>query len=330
MILTIGVILPHTRIFGGVKRFLEIGNLLVAKGHRFIVFTPDADFPEWFNFNGSTERLSALKTHRLDAIFTTEIEFLGELKRSLAKMKIFYAVLERPYIRRILREEGIVIFANSVKLFHYLNGDKNPRVVKAIGGIDLKKFAFKPRRREPGMPFTVMVYGRFYRRKKGTMMVVRACERLYRQAYNIRLHLFDSPVDESSRAKVRAFTCKVPFEFFVDYPVKEIADLYYKADVFVSAERNAGWCNTGAEAMACGVPLIATTSGTKDFLFHEKTGLVVYRHSWFIKRAMKRLYEDEALRTSFMLPARKKIEEFSWQNLADQIEQYLLQNKQNV
>jgi len=326
MKLDIGVILPHTRIFGGVKRFLEIGNLLVEKGHGFTVFTPEGDFPEWFGFNGTTDRLSALADHTLDAIFTTETEFLPELKTAKARKKIFYAVLERRYIRKILREDDIVIFANSVKLFHYLNGDSNARILKAIGGIDLKKFAFKPHVRNQSTPFTVMVYGRFYRKKKGTMMVVRACERLYKQGYNIRLILFDSPVDESSRVKVRQFSCKVPFDFFVDYPVKDIADLYYKANVFVSAERNAGWCNTGAEAMACAVPLIATTSGTKDFLFHERTGLVVYRHSWFIKRAIERLYKNEALRQSFLVPARNTIEQFCWQKLADQIEKYLRRN----
>jgi glycosyltransferase involved in cell wall biosynthesis len=192
-------------------------------------------------------------------------------------------VLERPYIRKILKEEGVLVFANSVKLYNYLNGDTNTKVIKAIGGIDLNKFAFRPKQdKKSAEPFIVMAYGRFYRKKKGTMMVVKACERLYKKGYNIKLHLFDTPVDEESRRKVENFKCKVPFQFFVDYPVKDVAQLYYQADVFVSAERNAGWCNTGAESMACGTPLIATTSGTKDFLFDEETGLVVLRFSFFI------------------------------------------------
>ena len=39
--MNLGVLLPHTKLYGGVKRFLELGNIFVTKGHRFIVFTPD-------------------------------------------------------------------------------------------------------------------------------------------------------------------------------------------------------------------------------------------------------------------------------------------------
>ena len=41
MIMKLGVLLPHTKLYGGVKRFLELGNIFVEKGHDFYVFTPD-------------------------------------------------------------------------------------------------------------------------------------------------------------------------------------------------------------------------------------------------------------------------------------------------
>jgi glycosyltransferase involved in cell wall biosynthesis len=327
MSLTIGVILPHTKIFGGVKRFLEIGNILVDKGHRFIIFTPEGAAPSWFTFRGEIKTLIELQHVSFDALFATEMEYLNDLKTANAQIRIYYAVLERRQIKKVLKEKDIHIFANSTKLYNYLGGDSNPRLVKAIGGIDLQKFAF---RRKPEATkndaFVVMVYGRFYRKKKGTLLVVRACERLFRKGYNIKLQLFDSPIDEVSRKKVRNFKTTVPFEFFVDYPVQQIANLYYKADVFISAERNAGWCNTGAEAMACGTPLIATTSGTTDFLIDNKTGIVVWRFSYFIERAIKKVYEDAAFRNAMLVPARKKIEEFSWERLSSTIEEYIVKN----
>lgn len=325
MKLVIGVILPHVKIFGGVKRFLEIGNYFVRRGHQFVIFTPNGEFPQWFDFLGSADSIENAVDAGCDALFITEPDFMPLLRKSDAKLKIFYAVLQRRSIRRMAREKDIIILANSGRLYDYLGGMSRKNVFRATGGIDIRKFAFREKA-ENGetTPFTVMVYGRFYRRKKGTMLVVKACERLYREGFNIRLLLFDAPVDEQARIKVEQFTTGVPFEFHIDHPVKDMASLYYKADVFVSAERNAGWANTAAEAMACGVPVIATNSGTEDFVIQGETGLVVWRHSWIIRRAIKRLYNDWELRKKFSINGRKKIEEFTWDSLAASIENLVI------
>jgi glycosyltransferase involved in cell wall biosynthesis len=319
-----GVILPHTLVFGGVKRFLDLGNLFIERNIEFIIFTPAGEGPTWFDFKGKVETFDKVLNYSFDALFITEQEYLPLLRKSNSSVKIFYAVIERDFVRKISREKDITIFANSTNLFNYLKQGTGIEPFRALGGIDLSKFVFKTRpEKSAGEPFCVLVYGRFYRKKKGTHLVVKACERLYKKGFNIKLLLFDSPVDERSRKLVENFKCKVPFEFFVDYPVKNLPDLYNKADVFVSAERNAGWSNTSAEAMACGVPVIATKSGTQDFLFDNETGVVVWRHSWFIQRAILKLYRDEKLRNGLAVQARTKIKDFSWQNLADNIHNFI-------
>lgn len=325
--LTLGVILPHTKLFGGVKRFFEIGNILVRKGHAFTIFTPDGRGPDWFDFHGSVVALENIRDFAFDALFITEPEYLSHLKDARTALRIFYAVLQRRYIKKVMAKPGLMVMANSGSLYRYLGGEKKKNLVKCIGGIDADKFKFagRPPKKE-SEPFVVLAYGRFYRRKKGTSLVVKACEHLYRSGYNLRLLLFDTPVDEQARKKVERFTCKAPFEFFIDHPVAQMAALYHKADLFVSAERNAGWSNTCAEAMACGVPVIATPSGTRDFLIDGETGLVVWRHPWFIQRAMRKLMADEALRARLAVNAREKIEAFSWKRLAANIEEVVLAN----
>ena len=323
--LTLGVILPHTKIFGGVKRFFEIGNILIGKGHVFIVFTPEGTAPSWFDFKGPVVALEKISDYNFDALFTTEPDFLDHLKNARTTLRIFYAVLQRRYIKKVVAQQDLIVFANSGSLYEYLGGERKKNLVKCIGGIDAQKFQFRPKEpKKKAVPFVVLAYGRFYRRKKGTSLVVEACENLFRKGYNLKLLLFDTPVDEQARKQVEAFSCLLPFQFFVDYPVDKVADLYHQADLFVSAERNAGWSNTSAEAMACGVPVIATNSGTDDFLFHEQTGLLVWRHPWFIQRAIKKLYANENLRAKLAGEARKKIEEFSWETLTDSIESYVL------
>lgn len=326
--LTLGVILPHTKIFGGVKRFFEIGNILIRKGHQFMVFTPDGQPPGWFDFKGPVIKLEQISAYSFDALFTTEPDYVGELDKARTHLRIFYAVLQRRYIRKVASRKDLIVFANSGSLYRYLGGEKKENVYKCIGGIDTEKFRFRRREeKNPDDPFVVLVYGRFYRRKKGTSLVVKACEALYKHGYNLKLLLFDTPVDDEARRKVQQFTCALPFHFFVDFPVDKVAELYHQADLFVSAERNAGWSNTSAEAMACGVPVIATMSGTEDFLIHGDTGLVTWRHPWFIRRAIKKLYHDRDQCEKFVLNARKKIEEFSWENLAETIERIILKER---
>jgi glycosyltransferase involved in cell wall biosynthesis len=149
--------------------------------------------------------------------------------------------------------------------------------------------------------------------------VVRACERLHRKGLDIKLLLFDTPLDENGRAAAKAFSAKVPFEFILDYPVARTNELFNRADIFASAEKNAGWANTCAEAMACGLAVAATTSGAEDFLVNGKTGLVVHRNSWSLERAIATLAKDPELRARLGTNARRAIEAFDWENLAERI-----------
>jgi peptidoglycan/xylan/chitin deacetylase (PgdA/CDA1 family) len=148
---------------------------------------------------------------------------------------------------------------------------------------------------------------------------VRACERLYRKGHKVRLILFDTPVDERARKLALDFRCKVPFEFITDHPVKENYSIFQKADIFVGAERKAGWSNTCAEAMASKVAVIATRAGTGDFLVHDVTGLRVYRNSLSLYRALRRLIEDPGLRARLAQAGYERIQRFTWDDLADRI-----------
>ena len=65
----LGVLLPHTKLYGGVKRFLELGNIFVEKGHEFYVFTPDGTPPDWFSYKGRMATFSDVQGMELDALW---------------------------------------------------------------------------------------------------------------------------------------------------------------------------------------------------------------------------------------------------------------------
>ncbi len=317
-------ILPNTKIFGGVKRFLDLGNIFVERGIDFMVFTPDGQFPEWFDFKGDVRKIGSIPDWQFDIVFITEPQFLPDLLSAQSTHKVFYYVIRKPTMGEVVKHKEIKIFANSTTTYLRARQKYGIEAVKAYGGVNLNLFWKKPAKSPTSdQPFVVMAYGRLGRKRKGTMLVVRACEALYKKGYNIKLLLFDSPMDESSRRRIEEFRCRCPHEFVVNHPVMDNVSLYHRADVFVSAEQGGGWSNTSAEAMASGVAVIATKNGTSDFLIDGETGLRVWRFSWFIQRAIAKLYHDPALRQKLAENGHTKIREFSWQRLADTIQAYV-------
>lgn len=319
--LRMAAILPHTKLFGGVKRFFELGKVFESHGHKFLIFTPEGLHPEWCVKPCAVEKLENLERYQLDALFITEVDFLQDLVSANTRLRIFYHVGPRAKLSAVLEHKDIVVFANSTTMYELDKRKYGIHAIKAFGGIHIPETSSHTVDHEG--PFTVMAYGRLTRKGKGTSLVVKACEALYKKGYNIKLLLFDSPIDDLSKEKIAGFRCNVPFEFIVDHPVSENNALFSKADVFVAAEKKGGWSNTAAEALAAGVPLIGTSTGTKDFLIHNKTGLLVWRHSYFIRKAIEKLMKDPGLRRALAINGREKIREFNWQNLARFIETYV-------
>ncbi len=309
-------ILPHTKLYGGVKRFYELGNALHSLGHEFYVLTPDGKSPDWYAGSVTTMELEKLKEYEWATVFITELQYLPELLSATATLKVFYFVRASDKIGILKKHPGITVFANSTNVLEVAKKKFGIEAYPAFGGVNTR--SFQPKELEPKgeEPIVIMMYGRLVERKKGTRLVVRACERLYRKGFNIRLLLFDTPVNEKARQVITNFNSTVPFEFIVDHPVSDNLSLYHKADIFVAAEKNAGISNTSAEAMASGIPVIATESGTRDFLVHMETGLIVSRWSWTIAKAIKLLINDFELRKRLAKKGRTAIEQLSWDNLA--------------
>jgi glycosyltransferase involved in cell wall biosynthesis len=90
--------------------------------------------------------------------------------------------------------------------------------------------------------------------------------------------------------------------------------------VFLSAEKRAGWANTVAEAMACGLPVVCTRSGTLDLAVHRETAWVArFRHPWFLRRGLGALHADAALAARLRQAALARVADFGWPRVVDQL-----------
>lgn len=330
----IGALLPGVGVFGGVRRYLTLGNELVRRGHRFVLYHPAGDAPGWMPFAGETRPLTALAAARHDVLVCGEPSILPQFEAAHAGTKLFYCVLEKlPHERAIVRHPGWQVLANSTGICERLWRRHRVRALPVIGGIDLEHFrpAGPPRPARPE-PLRVLVYGRLSRSRKGTALVAAAAEslagRLQRRpawggppAQPVQLVLFDHVGPGNETDPRPQFRCAIPHEFHLNEPQSGLPALYSSCDVFVSAERRAGWNNTVAEAMACGVPVVCTASGTRDLARHLETAWVArFRHPFFLRRGLEALARDPALRARLAGAARTGLVPLSWPRVADAFE----------
>ncbi|MCP4297353.1 MAG: glycosyltransferase family 4 protein, partial [Proteobacteria bacterium] len=162
-------------------------------------------------------------------------------------------------------------------------------------------------------------YGRQSMRLKGTHLVKKACENLHKKGFNIKLLLFDTITDDNIKADIDSFTSTCPFEFVVNHPVEKNYELYHRASAFASAERKGTWANTASEAMACGVPVVASGVGSDDFLIHGETGLRVGLSSRSIEKALKKLYLDQEFQNRAVEAGIRRVRQYQWRFSADHI-----------
>ena len=318
--LDFAALLPGVGVFGGVRRFLEIGNELIRRGHRYTIYNPDGVRPEWMAFDGEVKPTAKLTNVRHQILITNDTTYLEDFEEAEADLKLFYFALENIRGERaIATHPGWTIVANSTGMYERLRRKYKIPVEKAIGGINLD--VFTPRGGATRDGYRVLAFGRVSRRKKGVPVVIRAVERFARKQHHVQLVLFDhvGPGNEADpRDTVRI---DMPHEWHLNLSQHDLAALYASCDVFASAERRAGWANTVAEAMACALPVVCTHSGTRDIAIHEETAWVArWRHPWWLGRGLRAVQNDPSLAMRLRESALERIRNYSWPRVVDALE----------
>ena len=311
----IATFLPHVGVFGGVRRFLELGNSWVAMGHDVTLFHPGGEAPGWLPYAGRVRPLAEAAETESDLAITADPHTLAAFAAMRSPIHLYYCVIEGdPGVREALAVPDIRLAANSGALRRALSRRTGRDVLDGVGGIRLEQFHPDPARRAAG-PLRVLVNGRRSRPKKGTDLVLAALRGL-RGVPAWEAVLFDT-VDAHNRQDPRDGAPLPNGARFVMNPSQaELVALYQSSHVFVAAERKAGWCNTALEAMACGCTVVCTPSGTRDFARDGVNALVTWRHPWFLGRALRRALADASLRDRLSAAALAGVPDWSWDRLA--------------
>ncbi|MCP4614626.1 MAG: glycosyltransferase family 4 protein [Planctomycetes bacterium] len=107
---------------------------------------------------------------------------------------------------------------------------------------------------------------------------------------------------------------------------EEMPQIYRQNDILISASKLEGMSNAMLEAMASGLPIIATRcEGTEELI--AENGLVIENATAEeIAKAIKRLIDDRQLRNQMSIAARQKAEKLNWSSIAYQYMQLYNRN----
>lgn len=146
-------------------------------------------------------------------------------------------------------------------------------VVVVPNGVDLKKFKIKDQKSNIETKEKVIVSASRLVKKNGIADLILSLKFLPAET---KLWLLGDGGEKKYLEKLAqdsGLSKRVRFLGFV--PAEKLADYYYQADVFSRPSYSEGLGNAFLEAMACGLPVVATSvGGIKDFLIDGETGFI--------------------------------------------------------
>lgn len=337
--LNIGYILPHKKLTGGLKLLLEQMRQLKQRGHNIIVLfrgnKGESVIPEWSNLIVDKEILVPINQSYVNYIQGCDIVVAGWFEQlpELAQSKVPVLYLEQGH--EFLFGE-FVNTANYLKIRQYLRHCySQPCAIAAVSPLISKLLYVRYNRNapvltngidtdfyhpaEPPNDNIILLVGNPNLRFKGFDVALRALENLWRAGYRFKVNWI-SQVYPQIHGEI-----SYPINFNIMPSQEELALFYRKADVFLFTSWYEGFGMPPLEAMASGVPVVATQCG----------GIEVYAQPGFnslladpgdnqsLAGALAYLLEDEQARKLLSIRGRKTALQFQWSNVIQQLEGYL-------
>jgi len=134
----------------------------------------------------------------------------------------------------------------------------------------------------------------------------------------------DGPEEDNLKLQMKKYKLEKKIKLLGRVENRKIPTLLASADLFVRLSRKEGFGVSFLEAMAAGVPIIATSiGGIPDFVIDGKTGMLVAPdHPYEAAQSMKRVLEDPELRGRLTRNARTLVKNrYNWDRIADEVKE---------
>lgn len=231
----------------------------------------------------------------------------------------YYHFITKPIIRCIWKNAEHVI-ANSNRLYNLAkHADPKIKIQVIPNGVDVEKYKPGHGVYSKNSKTRMITVGRL-NEQKGIKNLLKACYALDQNGLNGEFSL-EILGDGPSRKMLEKLTKDMYLQdhvFFTGWVSKnEIAEKYNTADIFVLPSLDEGMSNALLEAMATGLPVIASDLAGDNLLINEENALVVpVNNDQMLSNALKRLMLDKDLREKIGQNGMKIAKRYSWEKVA--------------
>jgi len=222
-----------------------------------------------------------------------------------------------PIIKKIWNNAYFVI-ANSQGLCELaLKSAPQKEIGVIYNGIDIVEF-FPDLSKKDKDKFNIICVSRVTPRK-GIRFLIQAFDILLKRYDYIRLIIVgdgNERVSLENLAQGLGIKDKVVFTGPISHD--NVWEYYQKASIFVLPSLNEGMSNTMLEALACGLPLLATdTGGTRELVTDNKNGFIVKMKDFNdLAEKIEKFLLDRSLEEKMGKESRLLAEKLSWETVA--------------
>ena len=228
----------------------------------------------------------------------------------------FYHHLLAPLIKHLWKKADAVV-ANSAGLRQLaLNFYSEQEIYTIPNGVDLD--FFHPNERDWNAA-NILFLGRVVY-QKGLDILIQSLDELRDQEWKLEI-VGDGSYRETLLSLVAQYGLEERVQF-IDWQLKDaLPSIYSRATIFVYPSRHEGMPNSVLEAMASGLPIVATAiAGNEELVVPQKNGFLVKPEDVpDLANALRMLITDVEKRKTMGMASRKIVEEnFDWRKSADQ------------
>ena len=162
---------------------------------------------------------------------------------------------------------------------------------------------------------------------KGVIYLLRALSQVRKIIPDAHLTLLGRPKAEGEIMKeIRTNQLEKSITICSEVSDSRLVEMYAESSLAIVPSIYEGFGLPAIEAMACGVPLIATDGGALPEVLGDAGRIVPSKDSSALAEAIVEVLQDEGMRISMNLAGRKRIaEHFTWERSARETEEVLLQ-----
>lgn len=219
-----------------------------------------------------------------------------------------------PYIWK--KADCVIANSETLKNSAVKVAKKNQQFKIIKGGVDMEKFKFRKKNTKSDK-FIILFVGRLHE-VKNVPFLVDAFAKINKNNDSQLWIVGGGSLYKKLKKQVEDLHIDDSVKFFREISHDQLPNIYNNADVFVLPSQNEGMSNTLLEALASGLPIIATNTGGADKLVKNNGFIVSKKSSEEIASAIEKIKSNKKLKLDFSKQSSEIAKEMSWTKAAKQ------------